>query len=75
MRKPIQGSDWAYLVLSFVLSLWLIEAQRRDLTLSEAKLLTLHRMSKMVRRVNIALMELELQLVHLCNQELERRNR
>lgn len=74
MRKPIQGADWAYLILSFALSMWLIKAQSQDLSLSDVRLLTYHRMSKVVRRVNIFLMELELQLVHMCNQELERRD-
>lgn len=74
MTRPTRGSDWAYLILSFALSMWLVKAQSEDLSLSDMRLRTYHRMSKTVRRVNIALMELELQLVHMCNRELERRD-
>ncbi len=75
MRKQIRVADWAYLIASFALSMWLVKAQRQDLSLSDMRLMTYHRMSKAVRRVNIVLMELELQLVHMCNRELERRDR
>lgn len=73
MRKPVRPTDWLYLVVSFALSYWLIEAQRRDLSASDIRLLVWHRMSKAVRSVNIALMEIELRLVKMCDYELERR--
>lgn len=73
MRKPIRLADWVYLFLSFALSMWLVKAQTQDMTLSDIRLMTYHRMTKVVRRANIALMEAELLLLHMCNRELERR--
>lgn len=73
MSRPIRTGDWVYLIASFALSLWLIEAQKQDLSLSDLRLMTFHRASKIVRSMNIFLMEIEVLLVNMCNAELEGR--
>lgn len=71
--KPVRPADWVYLVVSFALSMWLIEAQRSDMPLSDAKATAYLAIARWCRRVRIAAMEMERHAIDLCNQELERR--
>lgn len=72
--RNVRPVDWAYLVVSFALSLWLIEAQQKDITQADVKIRVYWRIAKICREVRYVVLRLERHALDLCNQELERRN-
>ena len=71
--KHIRTGDWAYLVASFALSLWLVEAQRKDLNLSDLRISAYWSVVKVARQVRVAALRVERAFVAVVNEELERR--
>lgn len=72
--RNVRPADWAYLVVSFALSLWLIEAQRKDMSWTDTKIRVYWRIAKVCREVRYAVLTLERHALDLCNQELEGRD-
>lgn len=71
--KSVRPADWAYLAVSFLLSLWLIEAQRKDMNLSDFKVSCYWGVAKFCRRLRLVVLDVEKHAIDLCNEELERR--
>lgn len=71
--KSVRPVDWAYLFVSFALSLYLIERQYEDNTFSDSRIRLYQMLIRACRKVNIAAMEMELLATTRINDELERR--
>lgn len=71
--KAAKPSDWAYLFVSFALTMWLLKVERGDMSISDMKAAAYYRIVVWCRHANIALMEMELRAIRLCDAELEKR--
>jgi hypothetical protein len=71
--KSAKPSDWAYLIVSFALTVYLLKVEREGFTASDAKAAMYFSVAKWCRKANIALMEMELRALRLCDDELEKR--
>lgn len=69
--RNVKPADWAYLLVSFMLSLYLLERQYEDNSISDARIKAYRWLIRLCRNINIAMMEVELRATKRINEELE----